>query len=124
MLIHYTVVRKDLPVGVMSAQIVHAAGESGALLGRPFEAIAVVLEVANEAELDKVVIHLLDYSIPHIRIREGDGPYSGQFMAIGLVPQEREVLSPIMAAFQLLKGDPGDECTCSNCRLDKPTEVR
>jgi len=108
MLIHYTIVRRDLPLGVVCAQLVHAAGESAALYksptGRPFGgSIAVVLEVKNEAALGKAVQLLFEHNIPHIRVRESAPPYLGAFMAIGVVPMERELIAPLLIEFQTLK---------------------
>jgi len=49
---HYVVVRQDLPLGVLCAQVVHAAGESSDRV--PTGTHAVVLSVPDEAALASV----------------------------------------------------------------------
>jgi hypothetical protein len=84
---HYCVVRDDLPRGVLAAQLIHAAGESGAgQLGL----YAVALAVHGEAELRLVEDRLRFLEIPHRAIREPDPPWCGQLMAIGVVPMARD----------------------------------
>ena len=107
-LVHYIIVRRDLPLGVMSAMLVHAAGESGAMYqddydGRFRHAIAVVLEAKNELDLFKTEHLLVTHNIPHVSITETGGAYDQQFMAIGVVPCERESVGGILVDFQTLK---------------------
>lgn len=95
--------RKDLPIGTIAAQLVHAAGES-ALFKIPEGTHAVVLSVPNEDELLSLEQLLLDNSIPHRAIRESDSPWNGQIMAIGLIPSRKtEKIKKVLSRFPLLK---------------------
>lgn len=86
---HYIIVRKDIPrPGPMSAQIIHATGES---IVRPIagrETHAYSLEIDGERELLELSERLRAGGVPHIVIREPDEPYNGQATAIGCVPTE------------------------------------
>lgn len=106
MLVHYVIVRKDLPIGVLAAMTVHAAGESAASLGPGFAgATAVVLEAKDEAHLNEIYDYLWEAKfVDVVLVHEPDGPYHGQLMAIGVVPGERETLGPLMKKFTLLGG--------------------
>lgn len=86
-LTHYCVVRDDLPRGVLAAQLIHAAGETGAGLRGMF---AVALAVGGEAELLQIEDRLRFYEVPYRAIREPDPPWCGQLMAIGVVPAARD----------------------------------
>ncbi len=89
-------------MGAIAAQLVHAAGESspGAL---PPDTHAVVLQVADEAELLLVHQRLVDAGIAHVLVREPDAPYLGAAMAIGVPPQPRDNLRPHLKKLALLK---------------------
>lgn len=107
-LIHYIIVRRDLPLGVVCSMIAHAAGESATLYADPLDgrfrhAIAVVLEVKSENALYDAERLLRSRNIPYVAISESGGPYDGQFMSIGLVPGDRDKIGPILAEFQTLK---------------------
>ncbi|HVI40685.1 MAG TPA: hypothetical protein VM577_08495, partial [Anaerovoracaceae bacterium] len=107
-LVHYIVVRRDLPLGVCAAMITHAAGESGALYMDPYDgrfrgATAVVLEAKNEGILKADAAYFRNNGIRHVEVHESGGPYHGQLMAIGLVPDDREILAPKLSTFQTLK---------------------
>jgi hypothetical protein len=86
-LTHYCVVRDDLPRGVLAAQLIHAAGESGAGQRGLY---AVALVVRGEAELLLVEDRLRFHEVPFRAIREPDPPWCGQLMAIGVVPMARD----------------------------------
>ncbi len=85
MLMHYCIVRADLPLGVLAAMLIHAAGESspGSL---PFGTHAVALAAEDEAHLSKIERRLAFSRIDHVAIREPSAPYHGALMAIGLPP--------------------------------------
>jgi len=85
---HYVVARTDVPVGVMSAQIVHAAGESSDRVASGTHAVC--LGVEDESELLELELRLLRRGIPHAAIREPDAPWCGALMAIGLEPAQRD----------------------------------
>lgn len=105
-LIHYVIVRNDLPLGVLTAMVAHAAGESAFLFNGDSifkNAIAVVLAVDNELALHKAAQHLRNLHVLHTEVVEGDGPYKDQLMAIGVVPGKRDTLDKSFKEFKLLK---------------------
>lgn len=107
-LVHYIIVRRDLPLGVCAAMITHAAGESGALYADEYDgrfrgATAVVLEAKSESHLKQMEEYFRSNHIRYVVVHESSGPYGGQLMAIGLVPGEREDLAPKLSSFQVLK---------------------
>jgi peptidyl-tRNA hydrolase len=100
---HYVIARRDLPVGVLAAQIIHAAGESspGNL---PEGTIAVALGASSEKHLERIERKLRRSSIPHRAIREPDAPWNGALMAIGICPvEERAELKPVTNGLPLIK---------------------
>lgn len=101
-LYHYCIVRRDLPLGVMAAQLVHAAGES--VDGQvPSGTHAVVLGVENESCLSQIEDKLRLLSIPHQAIREADAPWDGALMAIGIHPtSNRRLLKKVTGKLKLL----------------------
>lgn len=107
MLTHYIFVRRDLPIGVLTAMVVHAAGESAAKYDSNVDdftgATAVVLEVKDEDHLTDVVNYLEGLDIEFITIRESSPPYTGQLMALGLLPGEKDDIAPHLRTFQTLK---------------------
>lgn len=95
--------RADLPLGVLTAQTVHAAGESspGNL---PEGTFAVVLSVPDEQALLLVEERLRVFCIPHNAVREPDPPYSGALMTIGIVPvSDRKNVRKALGNLPLLK---------------------
>lgn len=83
---HYVIVRADLPLGLLAAQVIHAAGESGRMAPIPDGTHAIALAAEDESDLQKLAQRLTELKIPHAAIVEGDAPYIGQLMAIGLAP--------------------------------------
>ena len=107
-LVHYIIVRRDLPLGVMAAMVTHAAGESGAIYRDPLDgrfrgATAVVLGAKNQDAILDALVYMDKKNIQHVAVVESGAPYDGQFMAIGIVPGNRDKLGPLMAEFQVLK---------------------
>ena len=90
-LTHVCIVRRDLPLGVIAAQLVHAAGES-VRSALPTGVRAVVLAVPDAAALVRLHRRLGDLGLDHHLVREPDSPWCGAPMAIGIVP--------------ILRGDP------------------
>lgn len=84
-MVHYVIVRNDLPHGVQVAQTVHAAGESA---GGPLPdgTIAVALSAPSEAAIRKLAQDFARQAIAHRLIVEDAGPWAGQAMAIGVTP--------------------------------------
>jgi peptidyl-tRNA hydrolase len=96
------IVRSNLPIGFLAAQIVHAAGESSNENLRP-GTNAVVLSVLTEAALLLVERQLQKLGIAHVSIREPDAPYNGELTAIGLMPlADRSKVKPILSRLSLL----------------------
>lgn len=124
-MVHYIIVRRDLPLGIVLASVAHAAGESFYQVAQqsthellevegfePSETIAIVKGARNVWRLTKLAHALLEAGVRHVVVRETDGAYAGQVMAIGIVPvtkgtavKYRELLND----FQLLQelGTPG-----------------
>lgn len=99
---HYVIVRRDLPIGFLAAQVVHAAGESsnGKILAGTN---AVVLSASDESELRAIGRALNLAGVPNVQIHEPDAPYCGQMTAIGVCPvTDRRVVKPILSALPLL----------------------
>lgn len=85
----------------MSAQIVHAAGESspGSLGPGTY---AVVL-AADQDRLTTLEALLRSQGVPHKAIREHDAPYRGELMAIGLRPAPRDQVQRYVSSLPLLR---------------------
>jgi peptidyl-tRNA hydrolase len=98
---HYCIIRKDLPLGVLAAQLVHAAGESAGVV--PANTHAVVLSVPNEASLLQLEQALISQKILHSAIRERDPPWNGALMAIGLPPQPKTNIKRLLQKLPLLR---------------------
>lgn len=81
---HYCVVRADIPYGLAAAMLIHAAGESSDRV--PSGTIAVALTAESELELLGLARKLTELGVAHVTIHEGEGPYEGQAMAIGIEP--------------------------------------
>jgi hypothetical protein len=96
------IVRSDLPRGIQSAMLVHAAGESspGSL---PEDTHAVVLVARDELELTLVAERLDAAGIGIVRVREPDAPYGGALMAVGIAPARKEVVRRHVSSLPLLR---------------------
>lgn len=87
-------------MGLLSAQCVHAAGESSP--GNiPAGTHAVVLGCSYE-ELTALAARL-PKDVSHVLIHENDAPYEGQLMAIGFTPAPRAVVYPYVRSLRLLR---------------------
>lgn len=111
-MIHYCIVRGDLPPGVLAAQLTHAAGESFYAFA-DFDTssdvsgtIAVVLEVPDETALIALEATLKRDDVYHVTIREPDAPWNGQLMAIGVMPGSRDFLAPYFEGLPLYPAPP------------------
>lgn len=82
---HYVIVRADLPLGVMVAQTIHAAGETGPARHGTH---AVALSVPSELDLERVEERLLEAGLPHVAVREPDAPWNNALMVIGIPPMD------------------------------------
>jgi peptidyl-tRNA hydrolase len=100
-LTHYVIVRNDLPIGFLTAQIVHAAGESapGNLKSGTH---AVVLAVRSESALLLLERQFQRAGVKHVAIREPDPPYNGALTAIGLAPvADRSIVRKLVSRLPL-----------------------
>lgn len=100
-MIQYILVREDLPVGVASAMVAHAAAESvaqwilkedyypTAKLPSPLSTV-VVLAAKDEKAIVKWHKKLTRMNIKHIMFCEPDAPYNGAAMSIGCLPADDE----------------------------------
>jgi peptidyl-tRNA hydrolase len=110
-LTHYIIVRRDLPLGVVCAQVTHAAGESYAAFVRDDvykresdePTSAVVLGVKSERQLKNLEKKLKRHHVKHFAMREPDAPWLGQLMAIGLWPTERDSVTHILEKYNLIQ---------------------
>jgi peptidyl-tRNA hydrolase len=69
----------------------------------PSGTYAVALQVEDEAALLVLSAALTEAGFTHTLIREPDAPWLGQAMAIGLPPQPREPLRPVLGHLKLFK---------------------
>ena len=101
-LVHYVIVRADLPLGTIVAQTIHAAGESspGDL---PQGTRAVALAARSESELLALERRLTSRQIAHAAIREPDPPFYGQLLAIGVAPCDRELVRKEVSSLPLIR---------------------
>ena len=102
---HYIIVRSDLPRGLQSAQIIHAAGESAKLTSElPTGTHAVALQSDNEDTLTELSKAIDASGIPYTKITENDAPYTGQLMALGIAPIPRsKELKKLLGKVKLLR---------------------
>lgn len=96
------IVRRDLSLGLIGANICHAAYESGD--GSIIEHLhAVTLTCPDEAALRKLWERLKAAGVRHRAILECDGEHAGQLMAIGCAPAPRKELERLLSSLPLLK---------------------
>ncbi len=100
-LTHFCIVRKNLPIGMIGAGLIHAAGES---CGVPEHTNAVCLGVKSEDHLLKIEQALKDLGIEHFAIREPDDPWNNAILSIGIPPiEDRETIAAVTKKLQLLR---------------------
>lgn len=104
-MVHYLIIRRDLPFGVTLAQLAHAAANSmadyivaktedadGMFYGTIFPEYkgmtVVVLGVRSLNRLRKAAYRLEAKGVKHTIVREPDQPWNGQMMAVGIWPHE------------------------------------
>jgi hypothetical protein len=100
------IVRRDAPVGVQAAMIIHAAGESAQLGGAaaarpPTHAVALT---ASEGELCALERELARAGVAYVFVREPDEPWRGAPMAIGVAPMPRARVRRLLAHLPLVRG--------------------
>ena len=97
---HYIIVRNDLPLGLMAAQITHAAGESSP--GNISKGTHAVVLGVSPSDLERLAATRFQ-DVPHVSIVESDAPFSGQLMAIGLPPAPRWKWKRLVSDLPLLR---------------------
>lgn len=97
--------RRDLPIGLIGAYLIHAAGESAAPRGAPLpkDTGAVALALPNEEALQRITERLQAAQIPFHPYREVGGDYDGQLMAVGLPPLPKEAVRRYVSDVPSLK---------------------
>lgn len=124
-MIHYLLVRRDLPFGVTLAQLAHAAADSMSkwindssyascsltrncwVTGPKTSGMTVVvLGVKNERILknwERKFQKRYNRILTFTSVREPDAPWNGQLMAIGVHPGPRDILGPIFKNLQTFR---------------------
>lgn len=98
MRVSYAVIREDLPHGVQLAQVGHAVQEA---LGH-LPTVMVVLAVADEAALRRVVGEIALADLAHAAVVEDAGPFAGQLVAVGLRPTlDRKTIKEVLGGLPL-----------------------
>ena len=59
--------------------------------------------VPNEGALKALAARLQFAGVPFVRIEEPDAPYNGALMALGVVPDRKEVLKRRLSSLPLLR---------------------
>lgn len=96
--VQYVLVRSDLPRGVQTAHVAHAASEAA---GHP-PTIVVALAVPDEATLRRIAAELGVQ--PHVLVCEDAGRFAGQAMALGIVPvADRATVRKVVGDLSLVK---------------------
>lgn len=102
-LTHFVIVRADLPIGIIAANIAHAAGESSP--GDIQQGThAIVLAVPNETALKALLARLTLSGLAWSAVYEPDPPYFGQLMAIGLAPVLRSIGRRVLSSPPCFRG--------------------
>jgi hypothetical protein len=102
-MVHYVVVRRDIPLGAQLAQSVHAAGESAELRPLP-GTTAVVLHAADEMHLKLIKARLDKAELRHHLVIESEGEFANQMMSIGLAPtSDRTAIKKVLSSLPLAK---------------------
>ncbi len=103
-LTHYCIVRGDLPIGVVTAQLTHAAGETSQnKLGMR----AVVLQAESEHHLVYLSCRLNQTCVHHKLVRDPDPPWDGAAMAIGVYPVQSDHKIGVLRKLKLYGGIDG-----------------
>lgn len=98
-LVHYVIVRADLPHGSQVAQTIHAAGESTPERV-PENTVAVALHAQNQEHLLALRETLKTANIKHVLISECDG----EPMAIGIEPTtDRASIRKVTSSLPLVR---------------------
>lgn len=98
-LVHYCIVRADLPHGSQVAQIIHAAGESTPTRV-PENTVAVALHARNQTHLLEIRETLQKAGISHVLISECDG----EPMSIGIEPtRDRSSIRKVTSSLPLVR---------------------
>jgi hypothetical protein len=85
---------------LLAAQVVHAAGESSAKVAPGTYAVVLA---AGKVCLEAIEVVLRDRGVAHSAIRENDGEFAGEIMAIGVMPERRSKIRRLFSSIPLLK---------------------
>lgn len=101
----YIVLHQSLKnhVGALACQAAHAAGESCFDGPAPGDTHVCALVAETSADLVLLSLVLVEAGIKHVLINEPDEPYNGAATAVGIAPQDREVVRPFVAQFKVLR---------------------
>lgn len=99
---HYCLIREDLPLGTIGAQLIHAGARSANGL-HDDTTHSVCLAAQNERHLCEIEYRLIEAGIHHISIREPDEPWRNALMAIGIPPQPQKNLRKIFRDLKKLE---------------------
>ena len=111
-------VRRDLPLGTIAAQVTHAAGASASAWSLynqkslDEETRAVVLEVPDEEALSLLVSDLRSEGVPAVEVREPDPPYLGALMAVGVHPLPCRMRGGALRRLRLLGYQQKENSSC------------
>jgi hypothetical protein len=97
------IARSDLPRGVQSAQLIHAAGHSAGAGQLPQDTFAIALSCRDEGALRAMAERLERAGLRHHLVHEPDPPYNGQLMAIGLEPGYKSQFRKLLSNLPLIK---------------------
>lgn len=101
-LTQYIIVRKDLPLGTIAAQVAHAAGSSSDR--HPEGTYVVVLAAESEDHLQRIGERISEAGIQNTPVFEVDPPYANSLMAIGLnLVRDRSAVRSVLSSLPLLK---------------------
>lgn len=101
-LTQFIIVRADLPVGMIAAQVAHAAGVGS--VRHPPEVHVVVLAARNEDHLRSISQKLLELEVAQTLVEEVDLPYMSQAMSIGLeLVRDRHFVNLALSSLPLLR---------------------
>ena len=102
-LTQFIIVRSDLPLGMIAAQVAHAAGVGSER--HPPDVHVVVLAASDEDHLRSISQRLLDADVAQTLVQEVDPPYTHQAMSIGLeLIRDRSSVKKVLSSLPLLRG--------------------
>lgn len=116
-LIHYILIRRDLPVGTAMAMVAHAAADSAESWARSWfrykrkhlPITVVVLGVEDKKALLKAYSKLKSQGLMVVVVRDTLPESHLQMLAVGVEPGDREFLAPFFKSYQIYKEKSGNQ---------------